>query len=188
YTSPHRSPPPHLIFFLLTRRPPSSTLFPYTTLFRSRGSKSAQGASSESRITSHESRRLQSAEHVAMQNLIGGQNRRRLETDRLAFEIAEFPASGFDDDRKGGDVEDVHVGFDDDVDLARRQQMVVQEIAIAANAARARDELSVGTPLRSAGQCLQVACRNRACLDRIDVAHANRAVVQDRALAADCRL
>src|SRR5437867_11412651 len=30
-----RAPPPHLFFFLMIRRPPRSTLFPYTTLFRS---------------------------------------------------------------------------------------------------------------------------------------------------------
>src|SRR2546425_10761692 len=29
------SPPPCLFFFLMIRRPPRSTLFPYTTLFRS---------------------------------------------------------------------------------------------------------------------------------------------------------
>src|ERR1039458_7845044 len=29
----------HLIFFLMIRRPPRSTLFPYTTLFRSKASK-----------------------------------------------------------------------------------------------------------------------------------------------------
>src|SRR5437773_4292198 len=29
--------PSHLFFFLMLRRPPRSTLFPYTTLFRSRG-------------------------------------------------------------------------------------------------------------------------------------------------------
>src|SRR5688572_31026776 len=29
-------------FFLMIRRPPRSTLFPYTTLFRSRGSRSAE--------------------------------------------------------------------------------------------------------------------------------------------------
>src|SRR6266480_7058571 len=29
-------PPPFLFFFLMIRRPPRSTLFPYTTLFRSR--------------------------------------------------------------------------------------------------------------------------------------------------------
>src|SRR5207249_7942590 len=31
-----RSPLPRLFFFLMVRRPPRSTLFPYTTLFRSR--------------------------------------------------------------------------------------------------------------------------------------------------------
>src|SRR5687768_18532917 len=29
----------HVFFFLSTRRPPRSTLFPYTTLFRSRGAR-----------------------------------------------------------------------------------------------------------------------------------------------------
>src|SRR6266545_6949504 len=32
-----------LFFFLMIRRPPRSTLFPYTTLFRSRGTPSARG-------------------------------------------------------------------------------------------------------------------------------------------------
>src|SRR5690348_18262482 len=31
----HRPPSPPLLFFLMIRRPPRSTLFPYTTLFRS---------------------------------------------------------------------------------------------------------------------------------------------------------
>src|ERR1039458_10680180 len=31
----HRPVPPRLYFFLMIRRPPRSTLFPYTTLFRS---------------------------------------------------------------------------------------------------------------------------------------------------------
>src|SRR5690242_20916487 len=34
-SSPLDSPPLFLFFFLLIRRPPRSTLFPYTTLFRS---------------------------------------------------------------------------------------------------------------------------------------------------------
>src|SRR5258708_2271101 len=33
--SPHPIPPYALLFFLMIRRPPRSTLFPYTTLFRS---------------------------------------------------------------------------------------------------------------------------------------------------------
>src|SRR5256885_11029031 len=32
-----RVPYNHIFFFLMIRRPPRSTLFPYTTLFRSRG-------------------------------------------------------------------------------------------------------------------------------------------------------
>src|SRR5205823_12767506 len=36
YTSRHPTPS-SLFFFLLIRRPPRSTLFPYTTLFRSKG-------------------------------------------------------------------------------------------------------------------------------------------------------
>src|ERR687888_1926154 len=34
----HKSRRPSVFFFLMIRRPPRSTLFPYTTLFRSRGS------------------------------------------------------------------------------------------------------------------------------------------------------
>src|SRR6266581_5565555 len=33
-----------IFFFLMIRRPPRSTLFPYTTLFRSRGPRGAAGA------------------------------------------------------------------------------------------------------------------------------------------------
>src|SRR5690625_6816920 len=35
YVSPCIFPPLSIFFFLMTRRPPRSTLFPYTTLFRS---------------------------------------------------------------------------------------------------------------------------------------------------------
>src|SRR5687768_17962736 len=36
----------HFFFFLMIRRPPRSTLFPYTTLFRSRRSGAPSGAAS----------------------------------------------------------------------------------------------------------------------------------------------
>src|SRR5688572_33481517 len=38
-------------FFLMIRRPPRSTLFPYTTLFRSRRSDASQASSSRSRVS-----------------------------------------------------------------------------------------------------------------------------------------
>src|SRR3989454_4400703 len=41
------------IFFLMIRRPPRSTLFPYTTLFRSRRARATGGRSSESRLEPH---------------------------------------------------------------------------------------------------------------------------------------
>src|SRR2546430_5417532 len=34
---------PHRVFFLMIRRPPRSTLFPYTTLFRSHGGRGGRG-------------------------------------------------------------------------------------------------------------------------------------------------
>src|SRR5690606_41439499 len=45
YSSLSRTPPlaPSRFFFFATRRPPSSTLFPYTTLFRSRGVGDPEG-------------------------------------------------------------------------------------------------------------------------------------------------
>src|SRR2546430_9782747 len=38
----------HLFFFLMIRRPPRSTLFPYTTLFRSRSGRWIEGRRSRS--------------------------------------------------------------------------------------------------------------------------------------------
>src|SRR2546422_10986939 len=35
--------PPSFFFFLMIRRPPRSTLFPYTTLFRSRADRATRG-------------------------------------------------------------------------------------------------------------------------------------------------
>src|SRR2546422_3701498 len=46
------SPPDWAFFFLMIRRPPRSTLFPYTTLFRSSQSSSRLSRSSRSEISS----------------------------------------------------------------------------------------------------------------------------------------
>src|SRR6266699_861497 len=45
---------PFVFFFLMIRRPPRSTLFPYTTLFRSPGSSRAPGGSFGPRLLQHE--------------------------------------------------------------------------------------------------------------------------------------
>src|SRR6266704_6277463 len=51
------------IFFLMIRRPPRSTLFPYTTLFRSRGRSSAHRA--PHRRLPRSARRRRSEEHTS---------------------------------------------------------------------------------------------------------------------------
>src|SRR5216684_7178786 len=56
-----------LCFFLMIRRPPRSTLFPYTTLFRSRGSPPASLAGSPWRCRPRPRRRrnARSEEHTS---------------------------------------------------------------------------------------------------------------------------
>src|SRR5208337_5387414 len=53
-----------LFFFLMIRRPPRSTLFPYTTLFRS-SSSATSGASRRSRRPCGCRRRTRSEEHTS---------------------------------------------------------------------------------------------------------------------------
>src|SRR5688572_32571041 len=57
------NPLPMLFFFLMIRRPPRSTLFPYTTLFRSR--TAACPRCSGSRGSDPPSRRPRSEEHTS---------------------------------------------------------------------------------------------------------------------------
>src|SRR5437867_13075177 len=51
------------IFFLMIRRPPRSTLFPYTTLFRSRKRKRADPCRASRRFTGSAESRLESRTH-----------------------------------------------------------------------------------------------------------------------------
>src|SRR3984893_19354603 len=56
---------PSSLFFLMIRRPPRSTLFPYTTLFRSRLPKKISPRSSTSRSRSMRWRKARSEEHTS---------------------------------------------------------------------------------------------------------------------------
>src|SRR5262249_60734144 len=65
---PLRSSPSFCFFFLMIRRPPRSTLFPYTTLFRSRPSSPAPLLSRLSRTRLHsalQAWRPRSEEHTS---------------------------------------------------------------------------------------------------------------------------
>src|SRR5437016_11184748 len=59
------SSPVSFFFFLMIRRPPRSTLFPYTTLFRSPGTPAAQIITSPSRTAGNKSPVLRSEEHTS---------------------------------------------------------------------------------------------------------------------------
>src|SRR3954470_25085581 len=52
-------------FFLMIRRPPRSTLFPYTTLFRSKADFSSLGSCSSAISRAGSSRRSRSEEHTS---------------------------------------------------------------------------------------------------------------------------
>src|SRR2546422_10272288 len=52
-------------FFLMIRRPPRSTLFPYTTLFRSRPSNGWPSFATESRRSRQDGPRPRSEEHTS---------------------------------------------------------------------------------------------------------------------------
>src|SRR6266571_5557930 len=62
-SSHSRRGPMPLIFFLMIRRPPRSTLFPYTTLFRSQSQRGALGAGHQHLRLSHAD--LRSEEHTS---------------------------------------------------------------------------------------------------------------------------
>src|SRR2546430_9807822 len=49
--SPARLAHTHVFFFLMIRRPPRSTLFPYTTLFRSEGAKTVLPAKAMAKVS-----------------------------------------------------------------------------------------------------------------------------------------
>src|SRR5258705_6096144 len=68
---------PHVFFFLMIRRPPRSTLFPYTTLFRSQQSSAGQEGRHQPRRPGQPARRseehtseLQSLRHLVCRLLL----------------------------------------------------------------------------------------------------------------------
>ena len=63
-------------------------------------------------------------------------------------QIRESAAGLLDDHGERRDVEDVHVGFDHHVERGARQQMVMHEIAIAADSVDAADQPAKTRPGR----------------------------------------
>src|SRR6266511_5780027 len=83
---------PHL-FFLMIRRPPRSTLFPYTTLFRSRSRHEGPGGPRPDRCREPCARGSRSEEHTSeLQSRGNLVCRLRLEKKNRRFSLTE-PAS-----------------------------------------------------------------------------------------------
>src|SRR6478752_8549797 len=64
-TTKHSSPFVSMFFFLMIRRPPRSTLFPYTTLFRSPDPPPWSSAGTSSRRAPRTARSRRSEEHTS---------------------------------------------------------------------------------------------------------------------------
>ncbi len=86
----------------------------------------------------------------------------RVERQFAPVDVAENSARLPHDYRERSDVEDVDVRFHDQIDATARQQVVMQKIAIAADAAAAADQLAKDIPARIARQRLDVADRDCA--------------------------
>src|SRR5438132_6240205 len=93
----------HLFFFILTRRPPRSTLFPYTTLFRSRAGRRHPLAAIRAgeKIRSNDLTRARSEEHTSeLQShsdlvcrlLLEKKNESRRGPSRIPLRRARLPA------------------------------------------------------------------------------------------------
>src|SRR5580704_14802073 len=91
------------------------------------------------------------------QRAVAGEHARGLKSHRGALKVGERAARLAHDHRKGCDVEDVYVGLDDPLERTARQQVVVHEVTVAADAAHLTDEAPEPPPARIGGERLEVA-------------------------------
>src|ERR1700759_3223980 len=105
-------------------------------------------------------------------------NTARVEVEFASVEIAERTAGFAHDDSERCDIEDVYVGFDDEIDTAACEQMVVKKIAVAADAARVADELAEHIPSRVAGERFNVADGDRGGIELRGISDADRFAVE----------
>ena len=82
-----------------------------------------------------------------MQPAVAGQHGARIERQLAAVQIAEAAAGFAHDHRERGDIENVDVGLDDGIELAGGEVVVMDEIAVAADAMQLRDQAPEFSPL-----------------------------------------
>ena len=99
-------------------------------------------------------RRLQTREHrqcLRVQCRCAREHAGRIERKLAAFQSGKYAARFAHDDRKRGDVEDVHVRFDHQIEATACEQVIVQKIAVTTNAPAAPDQFTKHVPVRLVG-------------------------------------
>src|SRR6185369_8880486 len=71
-----------------------------------------------------------------------------IERQLATSQIGTYATGLTHDHRKRGNIEYVHVGLDHEVEAAAREQVIMQEIAVAADAPAAADQLAERIPTR----------------------------------------
>src|SRR3989442_13772675 len=79
-----------IFFFLMIRRPPRSTLFPYTTLFRSDGAEEHGGEADRAARLHHELQPLEREAHRLDDLLVGDRKSTRLNSSHVRISYAVF--------------------------------------------------------------------------------------------------
>ena len=75
------------------------------------------------------------------------------------------------DHRTRCNIENIDVRLHHRVDASRGEQVIMQKIAIAADAIQFRNHLTKGRPLRTRGKGLQIASRQGSGLESRDLTH-----------------
>src|ERR1700681_1352560 len=108
-----------------------------------------------------------------MQRSIRRETRSHVETWHLTLQVRKCAARLADDYGERGDIQNIDVGFDYDVERAAREQVIVHKVAVAARAVGLFDEMAQGLPPRRAREALHVAGRNRCTRQVSDAADAD---------------
>lgn len=105
------------------------------------------------------------------------------EPNLTALQTRETSARLAHDDRGGGNIEDVDVGLNHDIERAAREQVVVEEVPVAAHAVHTSYEIPEARPARRGRETPQIPGRNTCLLERAHRADAHRRAVEKGAAA-----
>ena len=92
-----------------------------------------------------------------MQGRIGREHGARFQTNLVAIKVGEYAAGFFDNHRQRRNIEDIDVGFDDGLDLARCQQVVVIKVAVTTDTVGVGNDLPELRPAGAPRERFQVA-------------------------------